>query len=368
MLELRVVTDRPNGSTHDRRNGAWSSPRIRSRRSRARPASIESGATARSRPAAPWGTFETFYPARVNAPAAWTAGITGAGVAIAVVDTVTDSEIEGLGFDSQGSFRIAAFYDAIEDLTCDPILLQQGECPGDANGHGTHVSGVALNSRLTGTGDHAGVAPDAGLVIVRAIGAGSSGTYADVVRGIDWVVQNRVAHGIGVINLSISAQPQSWYWDDPINQAVMAAWQAGIVVVASAGNGGPDPMTVGVPANVPYVIAVGAISDAYTPADPGDDFLASFSAAGPTLEAFVKPELVAPGGHLISTMKKAAALSSTFTEYRSGSHYFQMSGTSQAAAVVSGVAAGPTHRLGDGGQVAILDRPPTQCSCDCNPG
>ncbi len=50
----------------------------------------------------------------------------------------------------------------------------------------------------------------------------------------------------------------SHYWEDPLNQAVMAAWQAGIVVVASAGNTGPDPMTIGVPGNVPYIITVGA--------------------------------------------------------------------------------------------------------------
>ena len=68
------------------------------------------------------------------------------------------------------------------------------------------------------------------------------------------------------------------------------------MVVASAGNSGPDPMTIGVPGNVPYVITVGAMSDDYTPGRPDDDYLASFSAAGPTIEGFVKPEVVAPGG------------------------------------------------------------------------
>ena len=87
-----------------------------------------------------------------------------------------------------------------------------------------------------------------------------------------------------MLNLSFSATPQSHYWDDPLNQAVMAAWQAGIVVVASAGNSGPDPMTVGVPGNVPYIITVGAMTDNYTPYEPADDRLASFSSAGPTFE------------------------------------------------------------------------------------
>ena len=120
------------------------------------------------------------------------------------------------------------------------------------------------------------------------------GSYLDVIRGIDWVVAHKDEYNIRVLNLSFSAPPQSYYWDDPLNQAVMQAWQAGIVVVAAAGNGGPDPMTVGVPGNVPYIITVGAMSDNYTPENPADDILASFSAAGPTVEGFVKPEVVAP--------------------------------------------------------------------------
>ena len=75
-------------------------------------------------------------------------------------------------------------------------------------------------------------------------------------------------------------------------------WQAGIVVVTSAGNGGPTPMSIGVPGNVPYVVTVGALTDNYTPSNGSDDRLASFSATGPTYEGFVKPELVAPGGRL----------------------------------------------------------------------
>ncbi len=123
-----------------------------------------------------------------------------------------------------------------------------------------------------------------------------------MIRGIDWIVANKDTYGIRVVNLSFSAPPQSYYWDDPLNQAVMAAWRSGIIVVASAGNLGPDPMTIGVPGNVPYVITVGAMTDNFTPDDGSDDVLASFSSPGPTLEAFVKPEMVAPGGHVVSTM------------------------------------------------------------------
>ncbi|MCP4251712.1 MAG: S8 family serine peptidase, partial [bacterium] len=117
------------------------------------------------------------------------------------------------------------------------------------------------------------------------------------------------------------------------------AAEAGIVVVTSAGNGGPDPMTIGVPGNLPYAITVGAVSDNFTPADGSDDFLTSFSAAGPTIEGFVKPELVAPGGHMNGILPDGMQLWTDHQQHRVCGHTFSMSGTSQAAAVVSGVAA-----------------------------
>ena len=71
----------------------------------------------------------------------------------------------------------------------------------------------------------------------------------------------------------------------------MKLWQAGVVVVASAGNYGPKAQTISVPGNTPYVITVGAMTDNYTPNDPTDDGVASFSSAGPTYEGFVKPDV-----------------------------------------------------------------------------
>ncbi len=134
-----------------------------------------------------------------------------------------------------------------------------------------HARGAARREReiepQAAAGKYNGVAPGADLVSVKAFGASGQGTYSDVIRGIDWVVSNKAAYGTRVLNLSISATPISWYFDDPLAQAAMAAWQAGIVVVTSAGNGGPSPMSIGVPGNVPYVITAGAMSDALTPGD-----------------------------------------------------------------------------------------------------
>ena len=160
-----------------------------------------------------------------------------------------------------------------------------------------------------------------------------------MIRGIDWIVQNRDIYGIRVLNLSLSAPPRSHYWDDPLNQAVMEAWRAGIVVVASAGNTGPDAMSIGVPGNLPYVITVGAMTDNRTPFDPSDDSIASFSAAGPTYDGFVKPEMGAPGGRLLGIMDKSNRIPKKHQDYHDGDSYYYMSGTSQSAAVVSGLAA-----------------------------
>jgi serine protease AprX len=119
----------------------------------------------------------------------------------------------------------------------------------------------------------------------------------------------------------------------------MRAWAAGITVVAAAGNGGPGPMSVGVPGNNPYVITVGAFTDNHTPADWNDDYIAPFSASGPTLDGFVKPDLVAPGAHIVSTIPPGSYISRNHEANRITPHYFEMAGTSQAAAVVSGVSA-----------------------------
>jgi subtilisin family serine protease len=95
---------------------------------------------------------------------------------------------------------------------------------------------------------------------------------------------------------------------------------------------------VGVPGNVPYVITVGAMTDNYT-TSKNDDRLASFSSTGPTFEGFVKPDLVAPGGHAWGFMPTYSKIAVDHPTYMNNGDFFTMSGTSQSAAVVSGVAA-----------------------------
>ncbi len=273
-------------------------------------------------------------------------GITGFGVTVAVLDTGSMSHVS-LNKDSWGGWRYLAQYDAIAgELLSEVNMAHLGTKRGgtgiyniDGSGHGTHVASIAVSSAKGDDGHYNGIAPNAYLVNVKAFDDQGQGSYADVIRGIDWVVANRNKFGIRVLNLSLSAQPQSHYWEDPLNQAVMRAWDAGIVVVASAGNTGPGAQTIGVPGNVPYVITVGAITDNYSPDAGHDDRLASFSAVGPTYEGFVKPEVVAPGGHILGLMNNSTAIGTAHPEFHDGGAYFTMSGTSQAAAVVTGVVA-----------------------------
>jgi serine protease AprX len=111
-------------------------------------------------------------------------------------------------------------------------------------------------------------------------------------------------------------------------------------VVVAAGNFGPQPMTIGVPGNVPYVITVGAVTDNYHPMQPSQYSLAFFSSAGPTWEGFVKPEVVAMGGHILAYAPNDSTLAEEFPQWVDMPYYdFTMSGTSMAAAVTSGVAA-----------------------------
>ena len=254
----------------------------------------------------------------------------GGGVTIGFLDTGLD-QLPGMSTDLNGRDKAWGTYDAINDTVSNDGI--------EESGHGTHVASIAVNSDFDSNGQIYGVAPNAAHVGIKAFDAEGKATYADVIRGIGWALQVKEQINLRVLNMSFSGPVRSNYWDDPLNKAVMKAWQAGIVVVASAGNKGSDPMTIGVPGNVPYIITVGAMTDDYTAFNYSDDKVASFSSAGPTPEGFVKPDVIAPGGHISGLMSFDSQIATEHPEYHDGGRYFEMSGTSQAAAVVSGVVA-----------------------------
>jgi serine protease AprX len=270
------------------------------------------------------------YPDLVGADVVWEAGVTGEGVTVAIVDTGLSNhpgllnKVNGVRLN-----RIAAWVDFVED----------SKSPRDPHGHGTHIAGIIANGQQGPDGDWNGVAPGVRLVGVRVLDENGYSDYEKVIDGIQWVVEHKDEYNIQVMNLSLVSNVEVPYWADPLNLAVMEAWASGITVVVAAGNGGSGAMTIGVPGNNPYVITVGAFTDNHSPDNWGDDYLAPFSAAGPTLDAFTKPDVLAPGAHMVSTMEKHSTLENEHPESQLPHKYFTMAGTSQSSAVVSGIAA-----------------------------
>lgn len=171
----------------------------------------------------------------------------------------------------------------------------------DDNGHGTHVASCAAGDGTMSEGIYKGMASSANLIGVKVLGAEGNGRNSGIIKGIEWCIENKDALNIKVINMSLGG-PSSKDWEnDPINQAVKAAYEAGIVVMVAAGNEGPNRKTVGSPGNSPHAITVGAADDKETP-DPSDDTMAEFSSRGPTKDGRHKPDIVAPGEHIFAAM------------------------------------------------------------------
>jgi serine protease AprX len=203
----------------------------------------------------------------------------------------------------------------------------------DTFGHGTHLAGlIAGRDPITG---FSGVAPAARLVSLKIAGADGETSLARVLAALDWIRRNHDAPGynIRVVNLSLGV-PGDDYRSDALAWAVEQLWQEGIVVVAAAGNNGASARTLDMPADDPFVIAAGA-SDMKTTPDPRDDRVASFSSRS----RWRPVDLVAPGTSVVSLRVPGSTLDIEFPGGRVDGGYFRGSGTSQAAAVTSGLAA-----------------------------
>jgi serine protease AprX len=209
--------------------------------------------------------------------------------------------------------------------------------PGDRFGHGTHVAGIIAGNGRRSDGDYMGVAPQADLANVHVTHIQGGARTSEVIHGLQWILNNKDEFGIRVVNLSLNSTVEESYHTSPLDAALEVLWFNGIVVVVSAGNQGEEGLYP--PANDPFVITVGALDDQGT-GDPADDVMASYSAYGVTLEGFNKPDILAPGSHIISLQaKQSCILCRQHPDHRVGKYYFSMSGTSMAAAVTAGAAA-----------------------------
>jgi serine protease AprX len=209
----------------------------------------------------------------------------------------------------------------------------------DRFGHGTHMAGIIVGDGTSSNGTWTGVAPRANLVSIKVAGANGATDVSVVMAGLQWAVTHRAQYNIRVLNLSFGTDARQPYSVDPLDYAVEQAWKAGILVVVSAGNRGPGPGTITKPGDDPFVVTVGA-ADLKNTADRTDDIVAPFSSLGPTQDGISKPDIVAPGVTIVSVRDAGSSIDTAHPEARMGNDmYFKGTGTSQAAAIVSGVAA-----------------------------
>jgi serine protease AprX len=261
----------------------------------------------------------------------------GAGITIAEVDSGVAPH--------PGIQTLVAAVDFVG--TYDPTFSPAGTV--DPYGHGTHVAGILVgNGSNSDQGRLAGVAPQASLVSVRVLDGNGAGTTSSVLAGLQWVLANKDTFGIRVLNLSLGHPVYEPAALDPLVQEVESLWNAGIVVVCSAGNDGRSgDATISSPCNSRKVITVGALNDQQTPAT-ADDTVTTYSSRGPTLlDLVAKPDLLAPGNKIVSARSSGSYLDLMFPDRRVAGdiaqpgdlQYFQLSGTSMAAPMVAGTAA-----------------------------
>jgi len=184
-------------------------------------------------------------------------------------------------------------------------------------------------------GAYVGLNPQADLVSVKVLDADGRGSSADALAGLQWVVGNKDRYGIRVANLSIGTTDAGG--GDPLVRAVDAAWDAGIVMVIAAGNGGPHVSSVTSPGISRKVITVGAYDDA----DCVDAFgaqLRNFSGRGPTSECVIKPDILASGCGIVSLLSNSSEMSPERLARMQVimDSYVKMSGTSMASPQVAG--------------------------------
>ena len=273
------------------------------------------------------GQLKTTYPLDLNAQNVWNnkpnASATGSGVTIAVLDS---------GFNaSLPDFANAA-------ALCLDANVQPTTCS-DANGHGTAVAGVIRG--LDTQGRYIGVAPNSQILSIQVLGSDGSGAESDVVRGLQWIFDNRATYNIKVVNLSLIGSVAESYLTAPISGAIEQLWLNGVVVVAAAGNNGSAAgATWYEPGNDPFVISVGALDDNGSAIPTSWAGLATFSSRGLSQDGVYKPEIVAPGRHIVTTLAgPTSTLAKQFPSWIVDTNYISLGGTSLSAPAVSGVAA-----------------------------
>lgn len=261
----------------------------------------------------PWGVAMT------AAPDAWSAGSTGRGVTIGVVDTGVAWRHPALitryrGFRGAGT---AADHDRNWWSPLDRFRDQ----PTSTSPHGTHVTGIAVGGTGRPGGAPIGIAPGATFIAALACTADAC-PLAGVMSALQFMIAPTDRHGR---HPDPSARPQivsnSWQRsaeEVPLERAVTALEAAGVLPVFAVGNGGPACGTALTPGtDDDLLMSVGAVDRSAR--------VARFSGRGPARDGGPDPDVVAPGVHVVSSIP--------------GGRYAISQGTSMAAPAVAGMAA-----------------------------
>ncbi|HEX2700669.1 MAG TPA: S8 family peptidase [Acidimicrobiales bacterium] len=269
-------------------------------------------------------TTASNFTKTTEATMAWADGKLGEGVGVAVLDT-----------------GVSSMRDFGGRIVFGPDLSGEGSTI-DTHGHGTVMAGVVAgngndSAGRTG-GAFTGVAPKATLVSVKVAGRNGVVDVSTILQAMHWVSAYKNQFNIRVMNLSWGSASRQDPTLDPLNYAVQRLWQQGIVVVVAAGNAGPQAGTITKPADDPLVLTAGAFDDKQN-TDASDDSIPSWSSRGPTAAGLTKPDIVAPGRFVTATRSLGSQIEAEYPKALISPSYIRGSGTSEAAAVTSGLVA-----------------------------
>jgi serine protease AprX len=254
----------------------------------------------------------------------WNVGYDGTGIGVAVIDS-------GLTYDADFD-RIGARIS----------FSANSNTVNDVYGHGTHVAGIIAGSGADSSGAYKGIAPGVELFGLKISDETGLAYESDTVAALEWVFDNKDAHNIRVVNLSINSTTEQSYHDSPLNAAAEILWLNGVVVVASSGNRSDDWSwdTINTaPANDPLIITVGA-SHENGDADPSNDYMALFTANDITIDGFMKPDVIAPGKDIYSVLSSSSSWGDDYPDRcLRDCEYYRLSGTSMSAPMVTGAVA-----------------------------
>ena len=279
-----------------------------------------------------------------------TTTLDGTGIGIAILDSGIDAGHQ-MFKNASGASRIVVNQDFTgEGRTDDPY------------GHGTHVASAAAGNSDIAQGAYTGIAPNAKIFNLRVLDSNGTGTTSGLLAALDWVQTYHGIYNIRVVNLSLGTLAIESYSNDPLCQAVRRLVDAGIVVVAAAGNNGKDSAGQKIyghihsPGNEPSAITIGA-SNTFGTNARSDDVVTTYSSRGPTrsywtdaegvkhYDNLIKPDLVAPGNRVVWAEARNNLLVTEHPELDAQvsmdvrERMMYLSGTSMATPVAAGACA-----------------------------